>query len=129
LKFEAAKKKLEKAQKEGDEMIDADAIGGSMPIFTSELDKMKSKVIKDDDGDADFEDIAMPDGYESSEEEKEDYTIRKTDNLIITATAEDDHSILEVYLFDHKTSDLYVHHEIILGAYPICLEWLNHWQN
>ena len=54
-------------------MIDADAIGGSMPIFTSELDKMKSKVIKDDDGDADFEDIAMPDGYESSEEEKEDY--------------------------------------------------------
>ena len=46
----------------------------------------------------------------------------------MTATAENDHSNLEVYVYDHKTSDLYVHHEIILGAYPLCLEWLHTWQ-
>jgi len=61
---------------------------------------------------------------EDSEEEKEDYTIRKTDSLIVTATAENDHSNLEVYIYDHKTSDLYVHHEIILASYPLCLEWI-----
>lgn len=62
---------------------------------------------------------------EDSEEEKEDYTIRKSDSLIVAATAENDHSNLEVYIYDHKTSDLYVHHEIILSSYPLCMEWLH----
>ncbi len=66
-----------------------------------------------------------PEVLEDSEEEKEDYTIRKTDSLIVAATAENDHSNLEVYVYDHKTSDLYVHHEIILSSYPLCLEWLH----
>lgn len=65
-----------------------------------------------------------PDVLEDSEEDKEDYTIRKTDALIVAATAENDHSNLEVYIYDHKTSDLYVHHEIILSSYPLCVEWL-----
>ncbi len=65
-----------------------------------------------------------PNVLEDSEEEKEDYTIRKSDALIVAATAENDHSNLEVYVYDHKTSDLYVHHEIILSSYPLCLEWL-----
>ena len=66
-----------------------------------------------------------PEILEDSEEEKEDYTIRKTDSLIVAATAENDHSNLEVYIYDHKTSDLYVHHEIILSSYPLCMEWLS----
>ncbi len=66
-----------------------------------------------------------PEALEDSEEEKEDYTIRKSDSLIVAATAEDEHSNLEVYIYDHKTSDLYVHHEIILSSYPLCIEWLN----
>lgn len=70
----------------------------------------------------------LPSQYSDSEEEKEDYTIRNTDNLIVAATAEGDHSSLEVYLYDHRNSDLYVHHEILLGAYPLCLEWLGHWR-
>jgi len=75
--------------------------------------------------------VVDADKYESefsdSEEEREDYTIRKSDSLIVAATAESDHSNLEVYVYDHKTSDLYVHHEIILGSYPLCLEWLSQW--
>lgn len=66
-----------------------------------------------------------PDVLEDSEEEKEDYTIRKSDAVIVAATAENDYSNLEVYLYDHKTSDLYVHHEIILSSYPLCMEWLH----
>jgi periodic tryptophan protein 1 len=65
-----------------------------------------------------------PDQLDDSEEEKEDFTIRKSDGIIVTATAESDHSNLEVYVYDYTTSDLYVHHEIILSSYPLCLEWL-----
>ena len=66
----------------------------------------------------------FPQVLDDSEEEKEDYTIRKSDALIVAATAENDHSSLEVYVYDHKNSNLYVHHEIILSSYPLCLEWL-----
>ena len=68
-----------------------------------------------------------PSELEDSEEEKEDYTIRNTDSIIVTANAENDHSSLEVYIYDHSSSDLYVHHEIILGSYPLCLEWIPTW--
>ena len=83
----------------------------------------------EDDGDEDFIDnnADVADDFSDSEEDKEDFTIRKSDSIIVSATAENDHSNLEVYVYDHKTSDLYVHHEIILGAYPLCLEWLNTW--
>ena len=32
-----------------------------------------------------------------------------------------------MYIYDHHTQDLYVHHEIILASYPLCLEWLSKW--
>jgi len=93
----------------------------NVPIFTSELAKLK------DGEDDDMKDINdnYPSELSDSEEEKDDYTIRKSDSLVIAATAEEDFNNLEVYVYDHKTSDLYVHHEVILGAMPLCLEWLN----
>jgi periodic tryptophan protein 1 len=118
-------------------------------VFTSEFEKLKPKNQRDEDMDQDDDDIEegssesvssfedngekpsrntkddYPSELEDSEEEKEDYTIRKTDSLLVAATAENEHSNLEVYVYDHKTSDLYVHHEIILSSYPLCLEWLN----
>ena len=120
-----------------------------MPIFTPELAMLKAKekgeVYVDDqpedggdddmdvDGDSDDSDGGKKqkeqkmDEFSDSEEEKEDYTIRKTDSLIVTATAENDHSNLEVYIYEHEKANLYVHHEIILGAYPLSLEWLPQW--
>lgn len=68
-----------------------------------------------------------PDAFSDSEEEKDDFTIRKTDSIIVAATAENDHSNLEVYIYEHEASNLYVHHEIILASYPLCLEWLPVW--
>jgi periodic tryptophan protein 1 len=126
-------------------------------IFTSELEMLKPKAQRDaemadaEEGDEDIEEVSSesvssfgdgetggakkgrkrdnyPEELEDSEEEKEDYTIRKTDSLIVAATAEDEHSNLEVYVYDHKTSDLYVHHEIILSSYPLCIEWLNNFR-
>lgn len=110
----------------------------NVPIFTAELGMLKQKEkgmvvedMEDLDEDMDGEMVegneVYPDELSDSEEEKDDYTIRKTDSLIVAATAEDDFSNLEVYVYDHKTQDLYVHHEIILGAMPLCLEWLHTW--
>ena len=45
----------------------------------------------------------------------------------MAATAENDHSNLEVYIYEHEQSNLYVHHELILASYPLCLEWLPVW--
>lgn len=106
-----------------------------MPNFTPELAKLKEKEMgkkkpKDEDMELDDDvddqenndmDDDNPSQYSDSSEDKEDYTIRKTDSLIVAATAENDHSSLEVYLYDHHSSDLYVHHEILLGSYPLCL--------
>ena len=121
-------------------------------IFTTELEMLKPKEERDSDmanaeeGDEEVEEGSSesvssfgdgetgqkrggrndyPEELEDSEEEKEDYTIRKSDSIIVAATAEDEHSNLEVYIYDHKSSDLYVHHEIILSSYPLCIEWLN----
>ena len=93
---------------------DEDIEEGSSESVSSFENEGKAQGHKDD----------YPSELEDSEEEKEDYTIRKTDALIVTATAEEEHSSLEVYIYDHQTSDLYVHHEVILASYPLCLEWL-----
>lgn len=105
---------------------DADENGGNMPIFTSELAHLKEKELGQE-GDEEMEDN-YPSEFSDSSDDKEDYTIRKSDSLIVAATAENDHSNLEVYIYDHKTGDLYVHHEIILSSYPLCIEWLSNWQ-
>lgn len=113
------------------------------PIFTPELARLKAKeagkpLPAEDEDDAEMDDSdeeggpnkgrdAYPDEFSDSEEEKEDYTIRKTDSILVAATAESDHSNLEVYIYEHEKGNLYVHHEVILGAYPLCLEWIPKW--
>lgn len=89
----------------------------SAPVFTSEIGKLKDKhnqinskkqVENENDSD-DYEDEGMvvdneyPSEFSDSEEEKDDYTIRKTDSLVVAATADEDFSNLEIYLYDHQT--------------------------
>ena len=139
----AMEKNLDKAaalDDKDDDDIDAD----DAPIFTPELARLKARESGKPmpaDGGADKGDAEMsddpdegatetnnrdkyPEEFSDSEEEKEDYTIRKTDSIIVAATAESDHSNLEVYIYEHEKQNLYVHHEVILGAYPLCLEWI-----
>ena len=102
------------------------------PIFTHELAKMKAEALGETfEDDEDMEDEENKDNYPAafsdSDEENDDFSIRKTDSIIVTATAESDHSNLEVYVYEHEQGNLYVHHEIILAAYPLCLEWLPIW--
>lgn len=110
-----------------------------VPTFTPEMALLKGGKIEDDDEEMDDdEDMSgdeagpgadpnknkYPDAFSDSSDEKDDFTIRKTDSIIVAATAENDHSNLEVYVYEHDCANLYVHHEIILSSYPLCIEWL-----
>ncbi|KZV96541.1 transducin family protein/WD-40 repeat family protein [Exidia glandulosa HHB12029] len=59
------------------------------------------------------------------EDERKELEILPADNLILSARTEDDVSYLEVHVYDDAGEDLYVHHDILLPAVPLCLEWLD----
>lgn len=94
--------------------------------YIVEMEKrMKDDNAEGEDAEGDLEmDDKYPMEAESDEEEKEDLIIRKSDALIVTAAAEQEYSNLEVYLFEEENSNLFIHHEIMLNAYPLALEWL-----
>ncbi|KJZ76692.1 hypothetical protein HIM_04028 [Hirsutella minnesotensis 3608] len=64
-------------------------------------------------------------GGEDEDEDREDLQIMATDNLILSAKVEDELAHLEVYVFEDEGDNLYVHHDIMLPAIPLSLEWLD----
>ncbi|XP_064466852.1 periodic tryptophan protein 1 homolog [Ornithodoros turicata] len=63
---------------------------------------------------------------EESEEEIDDFTIRQSDNLIAVARVDDDCGSIEIYVSNEAEDHLYVHHDIIVQTYPVCIEWLSY---
>ncbi len=62
---------------------------------------------------------------EIEEEEDEEMRIEPTDNLLLACKTEDDVSYLEVYVYEEQEDNLYVHHDIMLPSFPLCLEWVD----
>ncbi|KAG1741823.1 transductin family protein/WD-40 repeat family protein [Suillus paluster] len=59
------------------------------------------------------------------DDERSELEVLSTDNLLVTAKTEDDVSQLEIYVYDESQDNLYVHHDLMLPNFPLCLEWLD----
>ncbi|CAD6884548.1 unnamed protein product [Tilletia laevis] len=62
---------------------------------------------------------------EDDEEEREELEVLPEDNLVICAKTEDEISQLEAYLYAEADESLFVHHDLLLPSFPLCLEWLD----
>lgn len=68
--------------------------------------------------------ITIPD-EEDDNDEREDLQVLATDNMVLAAKVEDEMAHLEVYVYEDGADNLYVHHDIMLPAIPLCVEWLD----
>lgn len=59
------------------------------------------------------------------DEEREELQILGNDNLVLAARIEDEVAHLEVYVYEDEADNLYVHHDIMLPAIPLAVEWLD----
>lgn len=62
---------------------------------------------------------------DDSDEEREDLQILPSDNLLLAGKVEDEVAHLEVYVYEDEADNLYVHHDVMLPAIPLCVEWLD----
>ncbi|KAL8436273.1 hypothetical protein ACSSS7_001824 [Eimeria intestinalis] len=72
--------------------------------------------------------LADPNVRVSAADEAEDdeaNIILDTDLILVAVAAERDFSSLEVYVHDMERGSLYVHHDLMCGGFPLCLEWLS----
>jgi periodic tryptophan protein 1 len=67
--------------------------------------------------------LVLPEGEDEDEEEREELQILPEDNLLLAAKVEDEVAHLEVYVYEDEADNLYVHHDIMLPAIPLCVEW------
>lgn len=84
-----------------------------------------SKLVKPENSSTNAEDF--------DEEELEDLTLRPSDLLFVAAKTEDEISQLEIYVYEEQVigesggieDNLYVHHDLMLPSFPLCLEWID----
>ncbi|TGO32163.1 hypothetical protein BHYA_0345g00070 [Botrytis hyacinthi] len=69
--------------------------------------------------------ITMAGNAEDEDEDREELQILATDNMLLAAKIEDEIAHLEVYVYEDGADNLYVHHDIMLPAIPLCVEWLD----
>lgn len=63
---------------------------------------------------------------DNSDSEKEDEVIRPDDNLLLVGHVDNDFNSLEVWVHNEENQDFYIHHDVLIPSFPLCLEWLNH---
>ncbi|KAL7210729.1 hypothetical protein ACSBR1_032142 [Camellia fascicularis] len=73
-------------------------------------------------------DLYLKDQNDDDSEEVEDMAITIEDAVIVCAHNEDDVSHLEVWIYEDPSdgdSNMYVHHDIIIPAFPLCTAGLD----
>lgn len=97
---------------------DQDGEGDTMAMFGN----VKNLVFHEKNEDDPY--ITMED-QEEEDEEREELQILATDNLVLAGRIEDEVAHLEVYVYEDEDDNLYVHHDIMLPAIPLAVEWID----
>lgn len=106
----------------GDADEDEDGTTDTMGMFGN----IKSLVYHDSNDDDPYITLPAAGGAaDDSEDEREELQILKTDNLVLAARVEDEVAHLEVYVYEDSADNLYVHHDVMLPAIPLAVEWLD----
>ncbi|KAF2088061.1 WD40 repeat-like protein [Saccharata proteae CBS 121410] len=101
-----------------DEDESKDADGDPMGMFGN----VKSLVYHENNEDDPY--ITMREN-DDEDDEREELQILASDNLVLAARLEDEVAHLEVYVYEDSADNLYVHHDIMLPAIPLAVEWLD----
>jgi periodic tryptophan protein 1 len=101
-----------------DDEVD-EAAGDTMAMFGN----ANNLVFHENDEDDPY--ITMQGNDEEDDEEREELQILATDNLVLAGRIEDEVAHLEVYVYEDEDDNLYVHHDIMLPAIPLAVEWLD----
>ncbi|KAJ1822842.1 rRNA-processing protein [Coemansia sp. RSA 2598] len=70
--------------------------------------------------------LKKPADGEDDDEEEDELRIFKSDSILLVAKTEDDISNLEVCVFEAESDNLFVHHDFMLPAFPLAVEWLDY---
>lgn len=103
---------------EDDEMGES---GDTMGIFGN----IKSLVYHGKDEEDPYITLPANGVAEEDEDEREELQILTTDNMVLAARIEDEVAHLEVYVYEDSADNLYVHHDVMLPAIPLAVEWLD----
>lgn len=109
-----------------DDLEDGDATenGDERGLQSSIFGNIKGLAYYKDQNDDPY--ITLPEGgEEEDEEEREELQVLPTDNMLLAARVEDEVAHLEVYIYEDEADNLYVHHDVMLPAVPLCVEWVN----
>lgn len=62
---------------------------------------------------------------DEDEDDREALEILPTDSLLLTARTTEDLSSLDYHVYDEPNENLYVHHDLMLPSFALCVEWLD----
>jgi periodic tryptophan protein 1 len=149
LQLDDAKEDLEEAQKEKKKDRSGGSNGAAKESNTDEIDDdLKEYDLEhydDDEQEGEGDTMAMfgnmkslvfhesneedpyitMQGQDEDDEEREELQILATDNLVLAGRIEDEVAHLEVYVYEDEADNIYVHHDIMLPAIPLAVEWLD----
>lgn len=113
-------------EEDSDENVDISELPDELHMEDYDDEELGGLVKNDDEDDLfDFQqqgnNVILDEG-DSDEEDAEDNEVRPTDALLAVAITEDEYSHLEIQLLSDD-GNLYVHHDIALPDFPLCLAW------
>ncbi|KAL0491380.1 WD repeat-containing protein [Acrasis kona] len=66
-------------------------------------------------------------GNDSESSDDEDYDLDEEDiQLLAISNEEDATTSLQVYVYEEEECNLFLHHDVLLQTYGLCVEWLNY---